>query len=199
VRSIRALIATLTLVLAACGGRVTVTVEPTPNVPASSIATSTSPTPVPASPSTPPAAWATETLTDVRTGETFTLADLAGNVVLLEGMATWCPPCLEQQQQAQLALTRLDPAKVRYISLDVDPREDASTLAKYAEQHGFPWTFAVGEPALLRELAETYGDPVLTPPVTPVLVIGPDGSATLADLGLKDANQLTELAGAAAT
>ena len=198
-RSIRALIVTLTLVLAACGGRVTMTVEQTPNVPGSSVATSTSPTPVPASPSAPPAAWATETLTDVRTGETFTLADLAGNVVLLEGMATWCPPCLEQQQQAQLALTRLDPAKVRYISLDVDPREDASTLARYAEQHGFAWTFAVGEPALLRELAETYGDPVLTPPVTPVLVIGPDGSATLADLGLKDANQLIELAGAAAT
>jgi len=149
---------------------------------------------VPASPTPPPAAWATETLTDVRTGETFTLADLAGSVVLLEGMATWCPPCVDQQQQAQLALTRLDPAKVRYISLDVDPREDATTLATYADRHGFAWTFAVGEPALLRELSDAYGDPVLTPPVTPIVVIAPDGSGTLADLGIKDANQLLELA-----
>jgi thiol-disulfide isomerase/thioredoxin len=190
----------MAIVLAACGGAATSGVspsaDPTPpagDTPLPSAAPATS---TPAS-TPPPAAWATETLTDVRMGDAFTLGDLAGNVVLLEGMATWCPPCLEQQQQAQLALTRLDPAKVRYISLDVDPREDAATLARYAERHGFAWTFAVAEPALLRELAEAYGDPVLTPPVTPVLVIGPDGSATLADLGLKDANQLIELAGAA--
>ncbi len=194
----------MALTLVACGGG-----SGAPQPTSSSAPTGVSIAPPPVSPSStssapastaataPPAAWATETLTDVRTGDEFTLADLAGSVVLLEGMATWCPPCLEQQRQAELALTRLDPAKVRYISLDVDPRENADTLARYADQHGFAWTFAVAEPALLRELSEAFGDPVLTPPVTPVVVIGPDGSATLADLGIKDANQLIELAGSA--
>ncbi|MFQ5419741.1 MAG: peroxiredoxin family protein, partial [Anaerolineae bacterium] len=44
-------------------------------------------------------AWQTVPLTDVRTGETFTLADYAGKVIIVETMAVWCPFCDQQQMQ----------------------------------------------------------------------------------------------------
>ena len=54
-----------------------------------------------ASPSSPEPAlnrpgWFEVEFTDVQTGETFTMNDYAGKVVLVETMAIWCPNCLFQ-------------------------------------------------------------------------------------------------------
>ncbi|KPK07150.1 MAG: hypothetical protein AMJ56_13680, partial [Anaerolineae bacterium SG8_19] len=38
-------------------------------------------------------AWQQLTLTNARTGETFTLADFGGQTVFVEPMATWCSNC----------------------------------------------------------------------------------------------------------
>ena len=48
----------------------------------------------------PAVAWLATELTDVATGETFTLAEFAGTPVLLESFAVWCPICTNQQKQA---------------------------------------------------------------------------------------------------
>ena len=48
--------------------------------------------------------WATAPLTDVATGETFRIADLAGKVVIVETMAIWCSNCRAQQGDVQAAL-----------------------------------------------------------------------------------------------
>lgn len=46
--------------------------------------------PAPATSATPqPAAFMAMTLTDVRSGERFTLADFKGKVTIVEGMAVW--------------------------------------------------------------------------------------------------------------
>ena len=136
----------------------------------------------------------TDPLTDVRTGATFRIADLAGKVVFLEGMATWCPPCVTQQSEADVALRQLPPGSIVYISLDIDPREDRATLAAYADSHHFAWTYAIAGPALLRHLAAMFGDPVLSPPATPIIVVDADGSATLTETGIKTWQRLVEIA-----
>jgi cytochrome oxidase Cu insertion factor (SCO1/SenC/PrrC family) len=109
-------------------------------------------------------------------------------------MATWCPPCLEQQREAAVALAQLAPDKVVYVSVDVDPQEDASTLAAYADRHAFPWHFVVASPAFLRLLAHDFGLSVLNPPATPVVIISPAGDGTLTPAGIKSAAQLVALA-----
>jgi len=139
-------------------------------------------------------AWAVETLTDVRAGSSLRLVDLRGRVVFVEGMATWCPPCLDQQREARAALAQLDPAEVVYLSVDVDPREQAPTLAAYAGRHGFDWQFVVATPAFLRLLAGQFGVTVLNPPSTPVLVIDRSGHGTLTEVGIKKADRLVGLA-----
>jgi thiol-disulfide isomerase/thioredoxin len=175
-------------------------------VPASPTSTSSIASPIPVATGAPPSAsaapslaadapaWLSEPLTDVRTGQPVRLGELIGHVVFVEGMATWCPPCLEQQREAASALRQLPGGVVVYVSVDIDPREPATTLRDYVDRNGFGWQFVLATPAFLRELSETFGATILSPPATPIVVIDMTGHATFAEVGIKRASRLVELA-----
>lgn len=190
------------LVLAACGAAApatpTVTPTATPATPIASPPTATaSSVASPATAGSPPTAvaspvaalepWRTATLTDVRSGESFTLADLAGKVVVVEPMAIWCANCLNQQREVATALASLQADDVVYISLDIDPSEKPADLAAYADKHGFDWRFVVAGRELSRQLAQALGDQVLSPPSTPKVIITPDGRVIGPAFGVADA------------
>ena len=109
-------------------------------------------------------------------------------------MAIWCSNCRAQQRDVVSALHDLDPDKVVYIVLDVDPNEDASSLAKYRELNGFDGRYAVAEAPVARAMAAEFGDQVLNPPSTPVVFIGMDGRVTLTEFGHKSPDELIALA-----
>ena len=112
-------------------------------------------------------------LTDVRSGEAFTLADLAADqAVLLEPMAAWCTNCRAQQHEVKRA--HADGSFIS-VSLDVDLSESAADLAAYADREGFDWRFAVADADLYRLLQERFGVAVTNPPSTPLIVIEPGG------------------------
>ena len=190
-----ALLLAMALPLSACaaaGGPTPVTPSP-----ASSAVVSVTAPPLAASAvpdelaATSPAAaldpWRTAQLTDVRSGETFTIADLAGSVVVIEPMAIWCSNCAQQQKQASKALTALASEDIVYISLDVDPGERETDLAAYADEKGFDWRFVVAGRDLSRALAQAFGDQVLSPPSTPKIIVGADGQVSGPDFGIQDA------------
>jgi thiol-disulfide isomerase/thioredoxin len=192
------LVAALTAALGACTSGAPVSSGGSSPPPAVSAEAQTAGPTAEPSPTGPPLAdWLTEPLTDVRTGATVSLADLRGRVVLIEGMATWCPPCLEQQRQAAQALAVLDPRAVVYVSVDIDPREPASTLAAYALRTGFDWPFLVPSLAFLRAWSRAFGSLILDPPTTPIVVIDRTGHGTLTETGIKPASRLVQLARAA--
>lgn len=136
------------------------------------------------------AAWQTRGLVDVRSGERFAIADLAGKVVVIEPMAIWCTNCARQQQEAAKALAELSSDDVAYVSLDVDPSERAEDLAAYADERGFDWRFAVADRAMSRALAEAFGDQVLSPPSTPKILVAPDGRVEGPRFGIDDASAI---------
>jgi len=197
----------LTLVLSACGG-----VAQAPEAPASAgqgadamteetpMAEATSDdmmddeTPVPESTSeamieTP--AWFSAELTDVNTGQPFSIADLNGKVVLVETMAIWCPNCLAQQREVQAlraALGLRDDLAI--VVLDVDPNEDAPSLQAYAAQHGFDWTYAIAPPDVAREIGRLYVDQFLNPSATPMLIVDRHGEVHPLPFGAKSADDL---------
>lgn len=141
------------------------------------------------------AAWATEVLTDVATGESFRLADLAGRPIIIETMAIWCTNCLRQQGHVYEALETLGPGVVEYVLVDVDPSESAAALAEYRERHGFTGRYVIASQGLARALADEFGDQVLNPPATPMVVIGTDGQVTLTPYGRsKSPDEVVELA-----
>jgi len=137
--------------------------------------------------------WRTATLRDVVTGEEFRIKDLEGKVVAIEAMAIWCINCRAQQLEAQAAIDQVASSDVVYISLDVDPNERIEDLADYARREGFGWRFVVAPPEVSRSLAATFGDQVLSPPATPLVVLGPDGQVVEQHIGIKGAADLAAL------
>jgi thiol-disulfide isomerase/thioredoxin len=162
-----------------------------------------SPAPVTAAPpaAAPPtvapvidAAWANIELTDAGTGQPFRIADLAGRTVIVEPMAIWCVNCRAQQMDVYSALDELDPERVAYVLLDVDPNETEAALADYRTQNGFTGTYAIAGRETARALAEDFGDQVLNPPSTPMILIGTDGRVTFTEFGHKSAETILQLA-----
>ena len=195
----------LVLVVAACssaGGGPQTSLSPT-LTPSSSAGSSDGPgaSPTAAGPGTGVVmtqVWATAELTDVRNGTTFRIADLVASnkVVFIETMAIWCSNCRTQQRDVVKALAGLDPDRVVWIGIDVEASESASDLADYSRSLGFDWPYVIGDQAFLRALAAEFGDQVLSPPATPIAVIGTDGTVTLTEFGHKSVDRITELAAA---
>jgi hypothetical protein len=138
-------------------------------------------------------AWATAEVTDVATGETFRIADLAGSPLIIETMAIWCSSCLAQQDVVYETLAGVEPGSVDYILIDVDPSETAEALAAYRERNGFTGRYVVASTELARALVADFGDQVLNPPSTPMVVVGTDGTVTLTPFGKKSADDLRTL------
>src|SRR5690242_18363765 len=85
-------------------------------------------TPVPVTTPVAPE-WFGMELTDVQTGETFTMNDYAGKLVLLETMAIWCPNCIVQATQVQKLHEALgNPEDLISVTLYVDSHEDDAAL-----------------------------------------------------------------------
>jgi peroxiredoxin len=138
--------------------------------------------------------WFGMELTDVQTGETFTMNDYAGKVVLLETMAMWCPNCLIQAGQVQkLRETLGNPDDLISVSLDVDINEDAASLKSYAAEYGLDWHLAVAPLLVARALGNLYTAEYLNPPLSPMMVIDRDGNVHHLEYGLKKADVLQKI------
>jgi thiol-disulfide isomerase/thioredoxin len=115
-------------------------------------------------------------LTDVRTGQAFTLGDFADRPVYVETMATWCPSCRSQLQSVQGAVTALAGEPPVFVVISVETTLPPAQLAQYADDNGFTPIFAVATPELLQALVDTFGRTITNPPSTPHFVIAPDSS-----------------------
>jgi hypothetical protein len=120
-------------------------------------------------------------LVDVRTGEEFTLGELAAEKpLLLETMAIWCTNCRAQMHNVTAAHAMAD---FHSVSLDVEPGELPEDLAAYADREGFDWPFAMADGPLMRQLRERFGTAVIVPPGMPKILFGTDGSVEMIGLG----------------
>ena len=138
-------------------------------------------------------AWFSAALTDARTGQTFSVDDFKGKVVLVETMAIWCSNCLKQQGQVK-ALHEALGMRDDFVSigLDIDPNENVDALKGYVEGKGFDWYYAVSPADVSREIASLYGDQFLNPPSTPIVVIDRHGNAHPLPFGIKSADDLMQ-------
>lgn len=136
-------------------------------------------------------AWLNADLVNIQTGETFTIDDFAGKVVLVENLAMWCPTCLKQQEQVKLLHEQLGAdSDLISIGFDVDQNEEAEDLKAYIESNGFDWYYAIPSLEVVREIANLYGANFLNPPLTPVLIIDRHGVVHPMNMGLKSAEDL---------
>lgn len=130
-------------------------------------------------------------LTNVNNGESFTISDFAGKVVLVENLAMWCPNCKKQQEQVKILSDTLGMnSDFIAIGFDIDPNEKADDLKRYTESNGFDWIYAVPPQEVLNEISSLYGVNFLNPPSTPIFVIDRKGEVHLMPFGIKSADDL---------
>jgi len=135
--------------------------------------------------------WFSMELTDVQTGETFTMNDYAGKVILLETMAIWCPNCTVQANEIRNLHEVLgNPEDLISVSLDVDLNENDGDLKEYASGYGFDWHFAIAPLLYARALGTLYTPQYLNPPLAPMLIIDRERNVHHLEYGIKDVETL---------
>ena len=135
--------------------------------------------------------WYTTELTDVRTGETFTIEGLTDRPVLVETFAVWCSNCLSQQKEL-IHFHEAVGDDVVTVALDIDPNEDAEKVREHAERNGFDWRYALSPESVTKSLTDEFGSSMASAPTVPMLRVCPDGTTTRIKNGFKSTDYLRE-------
>ncbi len=131
-------------------------------------------------------AWQTTTFEAARTGESLTVAEANGPVVL-HTFATWCSVCHSQQRNLDTLHERRGD-EVTLVDLTIDENDDPDDVAAHAEENGFDWRFGVAPAELTSSLVDDVGDRVVFAPQSPVIVVCSDGrTETLGKVSSADA------------
>ncbi|MGD2181559.1 TlpA family protein disulfide reductase [Lusitaniella coriacea] len=125
-------------------------------------------------------------LTNVATGESFTLADFSGKTVLVKPMATWCGKCKANLQGVKEASAQLGEGDYAVVAISVEDSLPDEDLAKYANTEDFDFNFAVATPEMIRALDAKYGQTALNPSIGSRFIISPDGELSELTTGKVD-------------
>lgn len=137
--------------------------------------------------------WYAAQLTDVNTGEVFTIEENIGKVYLVETLATWCSNCLKQQQEVKRFHDLLGEREdFESLGINIDPNEDTVLLTGYVQKNGFDWRYVVASNEMIDEISALYGPQFLNPPSTPMLIIDRQGNPHPLDFGIKSAEELLD-------
>lgn len=134
------------------------------------------------------AQWKHVELTDVRSGETFTISEF-DRPVLIESFAVWCPTCTRQQKETKTLHEQVGDDIVS-VSVDTDPNEDAAKVRDHIQRHGFDWRYVVAPPEFTQSLIDDFGRSVVNAPLVPMIVVCPDGTTERLPDGVKPASTL---------
>lgn len=135
--------------------------------------------------------WRGVALTDVYTGQSFSISDFNGKVVVLETMAVWCPTCVRQQIEIHALRDRFGDQVVS-VTLDIDRNEGQDILRRHVQTYGFEERFAVSPIELTRALEMDFGTIVLNATSTPVIIVDRQQQGHLLRPGLKSAAELAK-------
>lgn len=91
----------------------------------------------------PGSAWAEKaadfTLRDID-GNSVTLSELRGKVVILSFWATWCGPCKEEMPHLQKMLTERREKGLEVLSTSIDDARSASRVKPFIKKNGYDFT-----------------------------------------------------------
>lgn len=110
-------------------------------------------------------------------GDTLRLADLRGQLVLLNVWATWCPPCIAEIPDLANLYEDLHADGLTIVGLSVDA-EGAEVVRPFADEHPMPYPVALDPDASSTEhLGGIYSLPT-------TLLIDPDGQIVNRFIGI---------------
>jgi thiol-disulfide isomerase/thioredoxin len=75
-------------------------------------------------------------------GSMFTLSDNIGKVIIIDLMATWCPPCQQQMSQLEDTIDEFG-SSIVIVSVDVDMSETGDDIKTTFGDYINKWTFVL--------------------------------------------------------
>jgi cytochrome c biogenesis protein CcmG/thiol:disulfide interchange protein DsbE len=97
-------------------------------------------------------------LVDVATGDTVSVRDFRGQVVLLNLWATWCPPCLEEMPSMERLYQELGPEGLKIIAISID-QIDRNAVHRWTEERGLTFTILQDRSGKIQQTYQTTGTP----------------------------------------
>tara|TARA_Y100000310_G_scaffold153594_1_gene152990 strand:- start:3394 stop:3978 length:585 start_codon:yes stop_codon:yes gene_type:complete len=134
--------------------------------------------------------WRDFEIKDINSGDTFKISDFAGQKIVLESFAVWCPTCTKQQREIRKLAENGDTSV--HIALDTDPNEDEQAVRDHTKQNGFDWRYAVAPAEMTKLLIDEFGVGFVNAPSAPVAIICEDQSGHFLPRGVKKADRLAE-------
>ena len=95
-------------------------------------------------------------VTDLK-GETLSLKDYRGQVVLLDFWATWCGPCIAEMPKVKKAYEKHKDQNFQIIGISLDQSEEP--LTAYIEKEGLSWVHYWDKSRDIRNLYKVWGIP----------------------------------------
>jgi thiol-disulfide isomerase/thioredoxin len=117
------------------------------------------------------------TLTDLN-GKTVQLSDFAGQTVLINAWATWCPPCREEMPM--LVDYYRQHHSQKFTILAINAGEASQDVSGFAQEYGMEF------PVLL-DTNSTFLDSQLIDSLPTTILLGPDGKVKALHVGLMTA------------
>ncbi|MBN2336572.1 TlpA family protein disulfide reductase [Candidatus Bathyarchaeota archaeon] len=71
-------------------------------------------------------------------GGALRFSDYEGKTLIIDFMAPWCSPCIEQ---IKILGELSDDPDVEIVSVNIDPNYNSSYLQRFAEEEGITWSF----------------------------------------------------------
>jgi len=141
----------------------------------------------------PELAWITTSMTDVATGERFSISDLLsqGKPVIIHSFAVWCPGCSMQLLEATKLQTAY-PDKYIVVALDADPNESAAKVKRHMESNKFKGIFTAAPIDVTRSLVNAYGPGFIQSIPQTIIICGK--TATYLEDGVFSADTLKKAA-----
>lgn len=127
----------------------------------------------------PAVSWREATQTDVVTGEEFSFAGFE-QPVFLHTFAIWCSTC-SRQHQAFDEFHASTGADHRIVEVNIDPGEDAGAVRAHVSNNEYDWYFSIASDTLADQLAAEFGNVMLSPPASPVILLCPEGETVVLD------------------
>ena len=124
------------------------------------------------------------TLVDID-NNSFTLSNHFGKVIVINFMATWCPPCKEEMPDLIATNTKYGD-KIVMISIDTNATKSDEDLKKFKQKYNASWIFALDNPDEdVMGKYRVFGIPIM-------FVIDIEGYISYMHFGLVKENELVK-------